>query len=165
MKLLRFVQASSICLFVCVISVDSEFVEQATESLNSNSSSRYYLYGEPIPEQLKPFFPPPTQLLGQDLSSQLLWLTVSGSLSPLHYDLSEGILWQVAGEKNVVLVDPSYYDECAPSSINSPYDRQSTLPSLGPFSNDSPFATFNSIPRYIGVIKPGEALFIPYGWW
>jgi hypothetical protein len=58
-----------------------------------------YLYGEPIPEPLREFFPlipllkslanDTTQVAFQQLiTSCLLWVAVTGNVSPLHYDLS-----------------------------------------------------------------------------
>jgi len=151
---------------------------------NSISSTRLYLYGEPMPVALRPLLPAPPLLAqcGTALTSQLLWATATGNCSPLHYDLSDGILIQLTGCKRVTLfpnhppssvplagahsataksLDPLY-----PYPLQSAHDRQSQI-------NDIHAADLTQFPlfsracaqRYSGEVRPFEVLYIPFGWW
>jgi len=151
---------------------------------NTSSSTRLYLYGEPMPVALRPLLPAPPLLAqcGSALTSQLLWATATGNCSPLHYDLSDGILIQLTGCKRVSLfpnhppsrvplagtdsataksLDPLY-----PYPLQSAHDRQSQI-------NDIHAADLTQFPlfsqacaqRYSGEVRPFEVLYIPFGWW
>jgi len=187
----------------------------------SSPKFQYYLYGEPLPSQLQEFFCvpqfPASQsatcslcripadeneqkqgtneahpiLLGHSLTSTLLWVTATGNCSPLHYDLSEGFLAQVCGEKRVCLFPqvPEFADiessSSPPSSsensltrdlvdLNSspfyPYpvhhihDRQSAIDDIfAPSLNQFPL--YDRVIGWQGTVGASEMLYIPYGWW
>lgn len=145
--------------------------ESDTVHHSSPSTSRCYLYGEPLPVPLEPLLPPPTILAStRSLSSSLLWVAVDGSISPLHYDLSDGLLCQLHHSKHLLLLPPQHYHTLAPHPINHAHDRQSQL-------------TFHTRPPrpqpqlhgeegrpaglegWVGEVCAGEMLYLPYGWW
>ena len=65
-----------------------------------------------------------------DATSALLWVAAGPgkpSISPLHYDLSDGLILQLHGEKRLLLFEPGHTDIMYPSRIDSPFDRQSMI--------------------------------------
>lgn len=129
-----------------------------------SDNEQVYLYGEPLPSELTDQFKPFKLVEDHALTSSLLWVAVSGSVSPLHYDMNEGILVQVAGQKRFILWPPQLYESLYPHNVNHPHDRQSRLncvhrPDL------SLFPDFDKAGGIQGTINAGEFLYIPYGWW
>ena len=88
-----------------------------------------------------------------------LWLG-GPTRSGLHFDNMDNFLVQIFGQKRAVLVDPRYAGslELIPE-----------IPSksgLSPEQIEGPaHGSFGSVPRWCGTISPGDALFIPRGWW
>ena len=124
---------------------------------------RYYLYGEPLPPHLHTLLPPPAVLSHcPSLTSSLLWVAMTGSLSPLHFDLSDGVLVQLEGVKRFLLFPPSHYAQLAPHPLHHPHDRQSTLTLCTVPSRASLPAGVSPL---LCTLTPSELLFLPYGWW
>lgn len=97
------------------------------------------------------------------------------------------------GEKQILLIPPSYYSILKPHPINHPHDRQAsiTLPQFDTkhfvsshssnfdtsrvnISHSTDSATHNknknpgndtTVLCYTGTVYPGDLLYIPYGWW
>ena len=86
-----------------------------------------------------------------------LWLGPRGTLTPWHHDLTNNLLVQVMGEKRVRMSPPWAWarmrntTHCFSDWSNAP------LPP-GPGDDDRP-------PVIECVIGPGEAVFLPVGWW
>jgi len=148
----------------------SEFVSRAKRDATFKPilcpEETYYLYGEPMPAVLKSVFvdlPLLQQVRAEcDLTSSLLWVAVNGSCSPLHYDLSEGVLVQVVGTKRVTLFPPSA--QLYPYPVDHPHDRQSSIPDIHRV-NRKQFPLFDERMAVKGELRAGQALFIPFGWW
>jgi hypothetical protein len=90
-------------------------------------------------------------------SDGYFWLGPKGTITPFHHDLTNNLIVQVRGRKRVVLV-PSWetprmlnFEHCF-SGWQSP-EALAELPEA-----DRP-AMFDF------VLEPGQALFIPVGWW
>ena len=147
--------------------VSEERKEDETAQLSS--ASQYYLYGEPLPAPLQPLLSPPAILSPVPcLSSSLLWVAVGGSISPLHYDLSDGLLCQLHHSKHFLLFSPAHYHALAPYPTSHAHDRQSQL------SFDTrPAATGvkagaaqqGGLEGWVGEVRAGELIYLPYGWW
>lgn len=83
------------------------------------------------------------------------WLGPKGTLTPFHHDLTNNLLVQVMGRKRVLMV-PAWELARMKNSIHcfsgrEPGEWESGDPSLPPLLEC--------------VIDPGEALFLPVGWW
>lgn len=86
------------------------------------------------------------------------WYGPSGTVTPLHHDTSNVLLSQVRGSKRVTLV-PALESHRVYNDVGvySPVDPDAVDVHRYPrFAG----ATFMSI-----ILRPGEALFIPVGWW
>ena len=82
------------------------------------------------------------------------WLGPKGTLTPFHHDLTNNLLVQVMGRKRVRMV-PSWEVGRMRNSIHCFSDR---APAEWPDGEGLP-------PLLDCVIGPGDALFLPVGWW
>lgn len=87
-----------------------------------------------------------------------LWFGPAGTVTPLHHDVVNVMLVQVYGRKLVRLI--------------SPLETHCVYNDVGVFSKVDPTAPdLDAFPRYAQVrpfhvlLEPGQALFIPVGWW
>jgi hypothetical protein len=102
-------------------------------------------------------------ILGHKAGEQagMMWIGPGGTFTPLHHDLTNNLLIQVVGRKRVVLASPAE----TPKLYNHIY----VFSEVGNLTD--PRLDFSSYPRVKGlrtldiVLEPGEALFIPIGWW
>lgn len=101
---------------------------------------------------------------GFSATSALLWVAGVHSTSPLHYDLSEGLMLQLNGEKKVILFKPGHNSAFYPHTIGGPYDRQSRINCIKS-PNLSKYPSLKATKGLQGIIKAGEILYIPYGYW
>jgi hypothetical protein len=89
----------------------------------------------------------------------MFWIGPKDTFTPLHHDLTNNLLVQFVGRKRVTLVSPAetprlYNDLHVFSAV-----RNLTAPDL------SQFPLVESVERHEIVLNPGDALFIPIGWW
>lgn len=82
-----------------------------------------------------------------------LWLGPAGTITPLHHDTSNILFCQVHGRKRVVLAPPWAAELLW--AARGVYNR------LGP----QQVLANEAIPTIDVVLEPGEALFLPVGWW
>eukprot|EP00475_Leptophrys_vorax_P012431 TRINITY_DN1887_c0_g2_i1.p1 TRINITY_DN1887_c0_g2~~TRINITY_DN1887_c0_g2_i1.p1 ORF type:complete len:372 (+),score=55.64 TRINITY_DN1887_c0_g2_i1:1291-2406(+) len=143
------------------------FDEFLMRSRRSGETGEFlYLYGEPLIDCLKEKLDFSWMSKCGDISSVLLWISMHGSCSPLHFDLTEGLLMQVQGRKTVYMFPPSFYNELHPFPINHPCNRQSMI-------NDIHDPDLSRFPEFEHcrfemlefTIEPGQMLYIPFGWW
>jgi hypothetical protein len=89
------------------------------------------------------------------------WIGPAGSHTPLHHDLTNNLIVQVAGAKRVRLIPAS--DVGRMYNSTSVYSDIRTL--------DDPRAVLEAFPGVRGatvyevMLNPGDALFVPLGWW
>jgi hypothetical protein len=86
------------------------------------------------------------------------WFGPSGTVTPLHHDIMNVLMAQVYGRKTVILISPDQthrlynwigvYSEVDPERPD--YDR---------------FPLYRHVKAAKVTLTPGEALFIPVGWW
>lgn len=88
------------------------------------------------------------------------WIGPAGSFTPLHHDLTNNLLLQVVGRKRLLLVPPSE----TPRLYNDHhvYSRVRDLAQPGLVSR---FPALDGLNVHQVILVPGEALFIPLGWW
>lgn len=87
-----------------------------------------------------------------------LWYGPGGTVTPLHHDTANILFCQVRGKKRVTLIDPAWTElvrDCV--SFYSFIDVEK--PDL------KRFPYFARIPKLTVTVGPGDALFIPCGWW
>jgi hypothetical protein len=131
----------------------------------------YYLYGksyllEAVPA-LRADLRTPACLGSVGEPFQRLWISSTGCVTPLHYDLSNGLLCQVRGSKRVWLFDPGQFDRLYPRGPQFPgldnFERQSQVDIYHP-----DYEAFPELRRAAALechLRQGDTLFIPSNWW
>lgn len=89
-----------------------------------------------------------------------IWFGPKGAFTPLHHDLTNNILVQIYGRKKVTLIPALqvanlYNDVAVFSKVANPYQPDIT----------ESFPDFVLSSKIECILEPGEALFIPLGWW
>jgi hypothetical protein len=101
-----------------------------------------------------------------------LWVGPGGHVECLHYDASDGTLMQLHGEKKLLLFPPSQTYNLYPFPVYAHFRHGLKLRSW--FSQVYPDAPdFKAFPklrealqhRYEVILRRGELLYIPVGWW
>ncbi len=87
------------------------------------------------------------------------WIGAGGTFTPLHHDLTNNLLVQITGTKHVLMVPP----EEAPRLYNDKhvFSRIEDLEHV----DLEQFPEAAQLRIYRTELRPGEALFIPLGWW
>jgi Cupin-like domain len=114
----------------------------------------------PAAKRLNDDFEAPAEYLDEASSRGrvFLWLGPAGTVTPLHHDVMNILLVQVTGRKRVTLVDPLrggyvYNDHGVYSMVDAANPDYSRFPL---YAYADPITV---------VLEPGDALFIPVGWW
>lgn len=91
-----------------------------------------------------------------------IWFGGDKCKSPLHYDVSHNLFSQVMGEKRVLLASPAQSEFVYPA-YGASSDRQSRVDVFNP--DETEFPRYKDADYAEVVVKPGDMLFIPKGWW
>ena len=142
----------------------SEYLAQLDEGLATDR----YLAQLDIPGQLPELVPEmdSAPFLGGDSIGPYLWVGGGGHVEPLHHDFpADGLLVQVRGHKRAVLFGPDQHELLYPFSALSPFG----LPYFARVNVDRPdlrrHTRFSRAEPWQASIAPGDALFLPAGWW
>lgn len=92
-------------------------------------------------------------------SHGMLWIGPAGTFTPLHHDLTNNLLLQITGRKRLLLVPP----EETPRLYNDQHVF-SRVPDLESAELDR-FPRLRGLRMHQVELGPGDALFIPVGWW
>jgi len=87
-----------------------------------------------------------------------LWYGPAGTVTPLHYDTLNVLLAQVSGRKKVTLM-PSFQTHLVYNHIGVYSQVDCEAPDY------DRYPLFRKVSPLVVVLEPGEALFIPVGWW
>lgn len=113
---------------------------------------------------------------GEEDDGCVCWVSSAGCLTPLHYDLDDGLLAQVLGEKRVWLFDWGARDALClrgdheqrqhgsgPQAVGlNNWERQSFAELHG--ARSAAFASACEATRWVADLRPGDLLYIPSGW-
>lgn len=98
---------------------------------------------------------------GPDDPGGMVWIGPRGTFTALHHDLTNNLLVQVVGRKRVILAAamalPKLYNDKHVFSMI----RDVTDPAIDADS----FPLLRDVHFHEIILEPGEALFIPIGWW
>lgn len=87
-----------------------------------------------------------------------LWVGPGGTVTPLHHDTANNMFCQVRGRKRFILIDPANAELLRDAlSYYSLLDAERFDVKHHPYLAD--------VERLTVTVGPGEALFIPAGWW
>jgi hypothetical protein len=90
----------------------------------------------------------------------MLWIGPEGTFTPLHHDLTNNFIAQIIGRKRVVI--------CPASEVGHLYNDAhvfSEILDLETGLDGARFPRLNGVRVYSIELKPGDILFLPFGWW
>jgi hypothetical protein len=93
-------------------------------------------------------------------SQGMMWIGPAGTFTPLHHDLTNNLLLQIIGRKRVLMVAPA--DTPKLYNDHHVYSRVRDLAEPGIVSR---FPMLDGVQVHQIMLKPGDALFLPLGWW
>lgn len=93
-------------------------------------------------------------------TQSFLWFGPKGTFTPLHHDLTNNMLIQIYGRKKISLISPLqvpylYNDKGVFSDVFNPDDP----------AERAKFKLLQHTTKLECVLEPGDAIFIPIGWW
>ncbi len=90
----------------------------------------------------------------------MFWIGPTGTFTPLHHDLTNNLLLQIRGRKTVLMAAPGE----TPRLYNDHhvYSRVRDLTESGIVAR---FPQLEGLRVHRVVMEPGDALFVPLGWW
>jgi hypothetical protein len=91
----------------------------------------------------------------------MLWLGGAGTFTPLHHDLTNNLLVQITGRKQVTLIAPTE----TPRLYNDLHVFSRVADILAPDLDLKRFPLLDGVRYQALELAPGDALFIPIGWW
>jgi hypothetical protein len=116
-----------------------------------------------LPRSLADDVPVPTRMARSPLVRRKLWISRTGTVSPLHRDMPENLLVQLIGEKTVWLAAPRQARNVYPYSFSS------GSPNLAHADLERPdlvrWPRSARVHALVGRLTPGDGVFIPARWW
>jgi hypothetical protein len=91
----------------------------------------------------------------------MIWIGPEGTFTPLHHDLTNNLLVQLVGRKHVVLASPAE----TPKLYNHIHVFSEVGNLTDPKLDLSAYPRLKELRTLDIVLEPGEALFVPIGWW
>lgn len=91
----------------------------------------------------------------------MIWIGPQGSFTPLHHDLTNNLLIQLVGCKRVILVAPGE----TPKLYNHLHVFSEIADLTAPDLDLARYPRLGELRLHDITLEPGEALFIPIGWW
>lgn len=133
--------------------------------LTSGPSNDYYLVAnnhffshEATRALLDDFTPFPELLLPDKLTGVHFWFGPAGTVTPLHHDALNIIVAQVYGRKRFILISSQH--------LSNVYNHHGVYSEVDAGSPDfTRFPRYQQAKRIEVILEPGEALFLPVGWW
>ena len=90
----------------------------------------------------------------------MMWVGPEGTFTPLHFDLTNNLLVQLCGLKEVTLIPPS--------QTRFMYHTRHVFSEVHDIDDPERLAAFplaRLVTPYEVILEPGDALYIPVGWW
>ena len=142
----------------------AEFVDRLSTESETNDFylvARNYFFDNPALRGLRDDLAPPPEIIDVTDGSPgtaKLWFGPKGTVTPLHFDEHSILFTQVHGRKQFKLIP----------SFDHPYmyARNTFYSGVDASNVDlSRFPLFQNVSMAEVVVEPGDALFLPVGWW
>lgn len=100
--------------------------------------------------------------LGKFLGAEpgMLWIGPAGTFTPLHYDLTNNLIVQLVGAKQVLLAPPS--------ETAKMYNRRHVFSEVHDLTDPARLERYplaKDVRSYAVELKAGEMIYVPVGWW
>ena len=135
---------------------------------NQNPDVKYYIIRDAISKnypELKSDFENPHWTDVEKYLCSSLWVGEAGNTTPLHFDTAENFLVQIYGRKKLSLFSPKdnhllyVHNLYTKGRMNFSQIRDLDA------DNHKQFPRLEQASVYQGIIGPGDAIYIPPGWW
>jgi len=142
------------------------FADFVTRVFRSGETNDFYMTAQNsdingrVLEPLWPDVSPIPEMLEGDAKTgrMFFWMGPSGTVTPLHHDLTNNLMIQVVGRKRVKLIAPDY--------LPFVYNHFHCFSEVDAEAVDlQRFPLFKKIKVQDVTIGPGDILFLPIGWW
>jgi hypothetical protein len=118
----------------------------------------------------------PSILANRDMYQCNMWANINPAVTTLHYDGNHNILFVASGHKDVLLLSPAHTTRLQANGVFSTSPHHSSLSAadlasmfpITSFPTPTPATPATSVlpsGAYRVRVEPGDALFIPEGWW
>ncbi len=94
-------------------------------------------------------------------SAGMIWIGPQGTFTPLHHDLTNNLLVQLVGRKRVIMASPAQ----TPKLYNHLHVFSEVADLSSPDLDLAAYPLLQGLRLLDITLAPGEALFIPIGWW
>ena len=143
------------------------FTEFADKVLRPNNGpEKFYLKDklliEKFPDLASDISPGPLLSAMEQFPSRL-WLSSSGAMTPLHYDVVHSLFAQVRGRKHFTFFAPGDASSLYPFPMFSRHSYLSRVDILQPDLRE--FPKFEQAKPSSVTLEPGEVLYLPALWW
>jgi hypothetical protein len=91
----------------------------------------------------------------------MAWIGPANTFTPLHHDLTNNLLVQIVGRKRILMASPL----ATPHIYNDLHVFSEIKDVLDPGIDLVRYANLPKVRFYDFTLNPGDALFIPIGWW
>ena len=118
---------------------------------------------ETLPAELAAMAPPIPYVQASRYLHRAVFIGSEINGAPLHFHLCQNMLAQVFGRKRVLLFHPG---EGRRLGWKGPLSASPNFIPMDPFDPERRYwETYQRASGYIVDLEPGDALYIPYGWW
>ncbi|MBW2464141.1 MAG: cupin-like domain-containing protein [Deltaproteobacteria bacterium] len=101
--------------------------------------------------------------IGASWRRSRLWVSPRGAITPLHHEVTQNLLAQLEGDKEVTLYAPWTRPAMYPHRPWSGMPHTSRVAAHAPDARRYPL--FSRARPHRALLNPGDVLFIPAGWW
>jgi hypothetical protein len=110
--------------------------------------------------------PPPIDCIAQEhIEVVNAWMNLHEARSTLHYDANNNLLVVLKGAKRIYLASPALTDKLFPVSAFAEAHNHCSLTTVQAEELLTSFIALDNGSAFVVDLLPGDAIFIPEGWW
>ena len=133
-----------------------EFYDTYSQSESKAAYIAQYNIFQTLPELATNLIVPEYCLIGSNEIEINFWIGLSKTITPFHFDKKDNIFYQLVGQKYLILIAPEEF----PFPLAAGFTNTSDIDLKTVIESKTNLKTFAEV-----LLKPGEILYIPKGWW